>query len=79
MNSQSAIPLLWDLGPDPKATENKDAYMASKGSYDYQEQILQQAFFFPPPYPIWGLDRALSKEMLNGLKFLYWFVAIHKL
>lgn len=68
MNSQSAIPLLWVLGPDPKATENKDAYMASKGSYDYQEQILQQAFFFSSPLSNLGLGLRPKQRNVKWFK-----------
>ena len=43
MTSQIAIPLLWDLGPDPKATENNDSYLALKGAEAYREHILKQS------------------------------------
>lgn len=43
MNSQIAIPLLWDLGPEPKATENNGSYWAPKGAVASQEQILKQS------------------------------------
>lgn len=78
MNSQIATPSLWDLGPDPKATENKDSYLAPKGADAYREQILKRSL--SPHIHSWGLDQALSKENLNGsFPFLSWFVAIHKL
>lgn len=42
-NSQIAIHLLWDLGPDPKATENSDSYLAPKGAGACRERILKQS------------------------------------
>lgn len=59
INRQSAVPLLWDLGPDPKATENKYWYLAPKGADSYREQFLKQSLF--PPYTICGLDQPYTK------------------
>lgn len=79
MNSRIAISLLWDLGPDPRATANTTLYLAAK------EQTLIVSRFLsrvcpPTPYTVWGLDQALSKEILNGsFPFLSRFVAIRKL
>lgn len=64
MNSQIATPLPWDLGPDPKATESKDSYLAPKGADTYHEQILKRSL--SPHIHSWGLDQAVSKENLNG-------------
>lgn len=42
--------------------------MASKGSYDYQEQILQQAFFFSSPLSNLGLGPRPKQRNVKWFK-----------
>lgn len=62
MNSQIAIPLLWDLGPEPKATDNNGSYWAKGAVASHRSRFLSRVF--PTMYHL-GLRSGLKQTKEN--------------